>query len=184
MVHKIREDKMAMPGLLIEYLVSGAIAFAWLFPLLSAKLPKVDVGYLPVVFLLLYVLGMAIDFLAWVLTRPPKRWVRTRVWRKYRGDGTKDTQSGTARQAKIALYAPDLAKELAMRSSRDRIARGAVVNAILAAIFLLSWQVGMPLVVFSAVLWAGFEWLSYGYELCAEQLVDEKLQRECAKTNG
>jgi len=172
---------MALPGLLVEYLVSGAIAFAWLFPLLQSALPRIDAALLPVAFLLLYVLGMAVDYLAWALTRVPKRWIRAWVSRRYGGDGTSERQSGTLRQAKIALYAPDLAKELAMRSSRDRIARGSVVNAILATVFLLPWQFGVPLVAFAMLLWAGFERLSYGYELCAEQVVDEKLQRDAAK---
>ena len=63
---------MALPGLLIEYLVSGAVAFAWLFPMLQSKLTKIDTPFLPVAFLLLYVLGMAVDYLAWILTRIPK----------------------------------------------------------------------------------------------------------------
>lgn len=172
---------MALPGLLIEYLVSGAVAFAWLFPLLQGKVIKIDTPFLPVAFLLLYVLGMAVDYLAWALTRIPKHVIREWVYRKYRGNDLTQEQSGTLRQAKITLYAPDLAKELAMRSSRDRIARGSVVNSILATMFLLPLQVGLPLVVFASLLWVGFERLSYGFELCAEQIVDEKLQREAAK---
>jgi len=169
---------MVLPGLLIEYLVSGAIAFAWLFPILQSKLMRIDTPFLPVAFLLLYVLGMAVDYLAWILTRIPKHWIRAWVYRKYRSNGESLKQSGTLRQAKISMYAPDLAKELAMRSSRDRIARGSVVNSILATVFLLPLQIGIPLVVSAIFIWAGFERLSYGFELCAEQVVDEKLQRD------
>jgi hypothetical protein len=68
-----------------------------------------------------------------------------------------------------------------MRSSRDRIARGSIVNAILATIFLLPWSVGVPLTFLALVLWGGFERLSYTYELCAERVIDEKLQREAGK---
>ena len=175
---------MALPGLLIEYLVSGAIAFAWLFPLIRAPLTHIDAPYLPIVFLLLYVLGMAVDFIAWVATRPLKHRIRAWVYRKYVAENSKETQSGTLRQAKIAMYAPDLAKELAMRSSRDRIARGSIVSAICATVFLIPWQIGLPLVLFSVVLWSGFERISYGYELCAERAIDEKLQREAAKSGA
>jgi hypothetical protein len=139
---------------------------------------------LPVIFLLLYVLGMVVDFLAWAITRMPKRWLRARVYRKYRGSTATETQSGTLRQAWIALFAPDLAKELAMRSSRDRIARGAFVNAILATVFVLPWKFGVPLIAISAVLWYGFETLSYGYELCAETVIKEKLQLEAVKAGA
>ncbi|WP_137938962.1 hypothetical protein [Chitinivorax sp. B] len=172
---------MALPGLLIEYLVSGALAFAWLLPLLQHRLSVVEAPYLPVFLLLLYVLGMAIDFLAWWATRLPKHWIRAWVYRKYRGPGAIDNESGTLRAAKIGFYAPELAKELAMRSSRDRIARGAIINALLAAIFHLPWWAGVSAVAFTVTLWASFERLSYGYELCAEQIVDEQHQREQAK---
>lgn len=67
-----------------------------------------------------------------------------------------------------------------MRSSRDRIARGAIINALCAAVFILPWWAGASLVIFSFVLWAGFERISYGFELCAEQAVLEKLDRESA----
>ena len=174
---------MALPGLLIEYLVCGAIALAWLWPLLQASLPKIDPTLLPVALLLLYVLGMAVDFLAFFLTLLPKRWIRSRVARRYLGTALGNQKSGTLRQAKIALYAPELAKELATRSSRDRIARGSLLNAILATIFFLPWKFGVLLVLFSLVLWAGFEQLSYGYELCAEKVLDEKLEREALKSS-
>ena len=130
----------------------------------------------------LYVAGMIVDYLAWLLTRPLKPLVRRWAERKYKRWGS-EAQSGTLRQAKIALYAPDLAKELMMRSSRDRIARGLIINSILAGHFLLGWQrpETYALIAFSIVLWAGFEKLSYSYELSADQLVDEKLARESTR---
>jgi len=171
---------MALPGLLIEYLVSGAIALTWLLqlPALHDKLFGLPSAFLPVAFLLLYVVGMVVDFLAWNVTQYPKRWIRTLVYRRYRGSDAIDRESGTLRQARIALYAPDLAKELAMRSSRDRIARGCVVNSVLAGCFVLPWWVGVLVSTFAIVIWASFERLSYGYELCAEQLVTERLNRQ------
>lgn len=169
---------MATPGLLVEYLVSGAIAFAWLFPSLRSLLPAIDSALLPIAFLLLYVLGMAVDMLAWATTNLPKRWIRKRVYRRYRERDLSDSESGTLRQAKIALYAPELSRELAMRSSRDRIARGCVVNSVLATVFVLPWTAGCALIIFTIVLWAGFERLSFGFELCAERAIDSKLERE------
>jgi hypothetical protein len=175
---------MALPGLLIEYLVSGALAFAWLLPLLQNKIPKVDGSYLPVFLLLLYVLGMVVDFIAWWVTRLPKQWVRSWVYRRYRGIASPDSESGTKRAVKIGFYAPELAKELAMRSSRDRIARGAIINAFFSAVFILPWWAGAALVAFSIIVWASFERLSYGFELCAEQAVEEKLAHELSKSGA
>jgi hypothetical protein len=170
---------MALPGLLIEYFVSGALAFAWLLPLLQGNLPKIDSSYSPVFLILLYVVGMAVDFIAWWLTRLPKHWIRGWVYRKYRGAAAAiDSGSGTQRAVKIGFYAPDLAKELAMRSSRDRIARGAIINSFFAAVFILPWWIGSLLVIFSLIVWVSFERISYGFELCAEKTVDENLARD------
>jgi hypothetical protein len=172
---------VALPGLLIEYLVNGAIAFAWLFPLLHSRLPAIDPPLYPAAALLLYVLGMAVDFLAFFLTRRAKHWLRKRVARRLGITNYSRDRSGILRQAKIALYAPELAKELALRSSRDRIARGLLLNAIFATAFLLPLCVGVPVVVFAALLWLSFEAISFAYELYALQLVEERLNREAPK---
>ena len=169
---------MAFPGLLIEYFVAGAIVLIWVrqLPSVNGYLESVPAAYLPAAFLLLYVLGMAVDFCAWGITRYPKKWVRRPIYRKYRHTDATDTESGTLRQARIALHAPELAKELALRSSRDRIARGCIVNAIFATMFVLSLPVGLLLTVFAIAVWISFESLSYRYELCAESVVNEKLE--------
>ena len=71
-----------------------------------------------------------------------------------------------------------------MRSSRDRVARGALVNAVLATIFVLPLKFGIPVIAVVAVLWYGFESLSYGYELCAETAIKEKMQRSSTTTGA
>lgn len=174
---------MTAPGLLIEYLVSGTITLAWLYPLLAAQLETISTPLLPLFALALYFVGMVIDMLAWAITRPLKHRIRRSVYRKYFGTEATETQSGTLRHAKITLYAPELAKELATRSSRDRIARGSIVSAVLATIFGLPWYHlpwwgGLPIALLTTLLWGNFETLSYMYELCAERVVDEKLQYE------
>jgi hypothetical protein len=168
----------ALPGLLIEYLVSGVLAFLWVRRLLPPDwVDKLGPEDLPILLVLLYVAGMTVDFAAWLVTRLPKRRVRLRILRKHRGPNANPEASGTARSAKITLHAPDLAKELAMRSSRDRIARGAFINACCAA-FVLPWWIGLLAILGTFIMWAGFESLSYAFELCAEALVDENLARE------
>ena len=167
---------MNIPGLLIEYIVTGAISLVWLLqtPLgqniidLNAKFPVLALG--------LYVAGMAIDMIAFVLTRGPKRLLRRRIFTRYRPGTALDTESGTERQARIALYAPDLGKELSMRSSRDRIARGLVVNSLCAMVFIEPKWIGAVAAICSAIMWLSFEGLSYGYELCAAKVVEEKLR--------
>jgi hypothetical protein len=167
---------MALPGLLIEYLVNGSIALAWLYPLLATHFENVNVVLLPFVVVALYIVGMVIDVVAWAITRPAKHWIRQHVHRKYSESGDPKSVSGTLRQAKITLHAPELGRELAMRSSRDRIARGAIVNAVLAASLVLPWWLGLSLIIASIVMWGMFEKLSYMFELCAEKVVDEQIQ--------
>ena len=165
-----------LPGLLIEYLVNGAVALAWLYPLIASYLRDVTASLLPVIAVGLYVVGMVIDVLAWAITRPLKHNIRRRVHQKYSRSADPEAVSGTMRHAKIALYAPELARELATRSSRDRIARGLIVNAALATILVRPWWGGALLFVASVVMWVMFEKLSYTYELCAERIIDAKLQ--------
>jgi hypothetical protein len=166
---------MALPGLLIEYFVSGAMALLWL--MLTKWEPQISAlgAKLPILVLVLYVTGMAIDMIAFFVTRAPKRWLRKKVFRIYRPNEDADRGSGTERQARIALHAPELGKELAMRSSRDRIARGLIVNSLFALFLLDPWWVGAIAVVCSSAMWMSFERLSYGYELCADKVVEEKL---------
>jgi uncharacterized membrane protein len=166
---------MSIPGLLIEYLVNGA--FALLVVYHTEWAPRVlEAGKnLPVLALTLYVVGMAIDILAFVVTLPLKNWVRKGVFSKYRPDQGADQASGTERQARISLYAPELSKELAMRSSRDRIARGLIINSFLATLLLQPIWVGVVATFLAVAMWMSFERLSYMFELCAEKVVDDKL---------
>ena len=126
----------------------------------------------------LYFVGMVVDIVAWAMTRPIKRKVRKRLEKKYGFNLNHISTSSHARQAKFAVYAPELARESAMRGSRDRIARGAIVNSILATIFVLPVPFGIGLIGISFAMWIGFEQVSYGYELNAERIVDEKIEND------
>jgi hypothetical protein len=74
---------MAIPGLLVEYLISGALALVWLAPLLKrVELDVTQANVLPLLVLWLYVVGMVVDFLAFWLVKPIKPMVRRRALRK------------------------------------------------------------------------------------------------------
>jgi hypothetical protein len=71
-----------------------------------------------------------------------------------------------------------------MRSSRDRIARSAVVNAIVAVVLERVVSINPPTLPLSLwvtvilglmLIWAVFENLSYRFELRATQALDRKL---------
>lgn len=176
---------MALPGLLIEYLIVGSLALTWLYPFLErAGFAWISPSYLPLMVIGLYVIGMIIDFYAFLLLRPAKRRVRARVDQRYNIADPKVPGRTPARAAKFLLYAPEVAKEVAMRSSRDRIARGAIINAILATVLnhrVVPIWLGGFLIITSLAMWLLFEYLSYSYEVKAEQILDEKLKSDKAK---
>ena len=179
---------MALPGLLIEYLIVGSLALAWLYPVLKrAGLDTITLSNLPLIVLGLYVIGMMIDFYAFILLRPIKQWVRAKANKKYRPTKAPQFGGAAARAAKFSLHAPEIAKEVQMRSSRDRIARGAFINAVLATIFgreLLPLWIGLFLIVTTFVMWMVFEFLSYSYEINAEEALDEKINLDRRKAGA
>jgi len=178
---------MALPGLLIEYLINGALALLWLSPLLKyLGLPEIHSSYLPIFALGIYVVGMIVDFIAWFVTRPVKYKIRKRIEEKYGIEfKTSLGKSAHLRQAKFAIYAPEISKETAMRSSRDRIARGAIINTVLAIIInsitqniLPTMLLGIPILIISVIMWMSFEKTSYSYELIAMEAIAEKIDHE------
>jgi len=175
---------MTLPGLLIEYLITGGLALIWLYPLLKRfeLTAEINNSYLALYAIGLYFLGMTIDIIAWAATKPIKQIIRKRDREKY--GFTDDNPSGSShrRQAKFAIYAPEVAKESATRSSRDRIARGAIINSIMATIFVLPVFIGIVFIVISFVMWVAFERISYAYELSAEKEVDLKIENDRKKT--
>jgi hypothetical protein len=200
---------MAIPGLLIEYLISGALALLWLAPVLDLTYTRIESTHLALLALGLYVVGMAVDFVAFLCLSPFKASIRRAVSQeRTRAHGSpirywlaimKELVTGsfrrlpprvgggvTARQIKFALHAPEVAKEAAMRSSRDRIARGALVNAVIATFFLdvigqyygksITYWSWAAVIAFLLAMWAVFEGMSYSYDTRAEEAVDEKLR--------
>jgi hypothetical protein len=170
---------MTIPGLFVEYLINGGVALLWIYPLLKDYLlTDIPSSYLPLYAIGLYVVGMVIDIVAWVITRPIKGWIREYTVReriqKRHGYVPLSIYSSSTRQIKIALYAPEVAKENTMRSSRDRIARGAIINSIMATIFRLPFYVGLIVILLSLGMWMLFEGQSFSYEIIAEHLIDEK----------
>jgi hypothetical protein len=184
---------MAIPGLLIEYLISGMLTLIWLYPLVITYLSEdttrflAHSSYLPLFVACLYVIGMIIDYIAWLITKPFKNRIRRQLEKRYTLELRPSPGQSHIRKAKFAMYAPEIAKESAMRASRDRIARGIIVNSIIATIVYSSLPgaklhfalpIGVISIIMSSLIWGAFEKVSYGFELRAEQAIDEKIERE------
>ncbi len=184
---------MTIPGLFIEYLIVGALALIWIYPLLPEPwVSKLQPAHLPLLALGLYVVGMVIDFFAWILTSYIKSGLRAwaedghkfaprELGKILQGAGGRFRRGSImSRQIYLAIHAPEAAKEAAMRSSRDRIARGAIINSILFTIFALPSRkyIGALMILVFFIMWINFEVASYDYERRAEELVKKKLAPE------
>jgi len=117
-------------GLLVEYLVVGAMAGLWAVPLALGAIAShtgfqkdlasvIVASFVPA----LYLVGMMCDLIGQKVTHPFKQLIEAEVRRKY-GKGEVSSQQI---HAFAVAYEPALAKEIDTRSARDRIARGALV---------------------------------------------------------
>ena len=191
---------MALPGLLIEYLVVGSMALLWLLPIAIAG-PTVDISFGKAAALApaLYVLGMFVDFIAYiVLSRIPTRKYSLKSFARWLVRLKPDIKSidnnafkeGYGRSSRgiiwLTLNAPVLIKEVQARSSRDRIARGAFINIAISWALVWSGKLDsftpfqrledfhwLILIIFSLVGWMFFEANSYGFELRAGEMVPD-----------
>lgn len=161
----------ALPGLLVEYLISGLAALLWLYPFLPNIVKGNNAGL--VLLPLLYIVGMIVDFAAYWITLLPKISIREFA-NKRKGVATSSTSS---RKAYILLHSSDLWDEIEKRSSRDRIARGAMIN-ILPITFVHSELIGVfvggGIFVVFCLIWAWFEYQSYLFEISARQAIEDK----------
>lgn len=187
---------MALPGLLVEYLVVGSMALLWALPLAGLNLDgEIPVGSAAALAPAIYVLGMFIDFAAFILvskipTRDYSLKALVRWWVHEKPDievSDKNPFAGKFGRSSRGLiwlsqYSPDLAREVRERSSRDRVARGVMVNILL--IWLASKSVGesAPIIIpdtswililtFSLCVWLFLETHSYSFEIRAGELID------------
>jgi len=186
---------MNLPGLLIEYLVIGAMSVIWIFPLVSGSSVGIDsIGDLVVFVPLAYVIGLYIDFAGFlVFSKFPikslslKTLVRKYVHSKFEKlSETNIFLDGTGRNSNSTIWlhqnSKSLLEEIKARSSRDRIARGAVVNLILFVLIsryatmtgtVNDQMIWLNLGIFQSIAlvflgifaWAYFEKSSYSFEL-------------------
>lgn len=190
---------MALPGLLIEYLVVGSMALLWALPLTGVGITD-QMAFSKAAALApsIYVLGMFVDFIAFVVLSqlPTRRFSVKSLARCWLASRRPDIQvsdsnvfkEGPGRSSRGTIWlhqnAPDLVKEIRERSSRDRVARGAFIN------ILIMWAVSLTtpvllfdglgnvqwavLAVFAFFVWVFLEANSYGFELRAGEMLSKE----------
>lgn len=124
---------MVLPGFFLECLVTGSCALLWLFGLFrlyKISLPlEVEAAHLVVLAPGLHVIGMLIDFcFGQPLSALSKKLLRKRL-------PAKSASEVYTSLATIWLQSTDLGKQIEVRSSRDRVARGAVGNLVIGPSF-------------------------------------------------
>lgn len=174
---------MALPGLLIEYLINGSIALLWILQLVKpVELSKIDMGETLFLIPIAYVLGMFVDVLAWLLTRPLKNEIRRRA-----AQTVLESTDGQYTLSQLKLFwkekveieksYPDLNSELSSRSSRDRIARGTFLNLLPISYFyweqLSFW--GPLLTIGALLMWIRFEHYNRCFEIRAALSIREEV---------
>lgn len=182
---------MALPGLLIEYLVVGSMALLWALPLANIDISgQIPFGSAAALAPAIYVLGMFVDFIAFALLSqlPMREYSLKQLIRNIANSSFKkdpkflknnmfasDIRRNSTGLIRLGLNNPELLREVNERSSRDRIARGAFIN------ILLLWGVSLwsdtptilnfntfqwgGLALFSLMVWTFLEWHSYRFEL-------------------
>jgi len=155
----------SLPGLLVEYLINGVVAFLWIIELYPSIKTRFELDDALIFIPALYVVGMAVDLIAFTVGYIPKHMVRRRLDEKY---GASTLHGGTHRKVFIMHNSSELAEELEKRSSRDRIARGTFVNLFpLLYLYEVHPLPAVAALAFTLGAWLWFESQSYTFEVQA-----------------
>lgn len=184
----------------VEYLVTGSGAVIWMGIVLGVTLQSV-VNLQPAQVALLvpviYLAGMLADSVAALLLHYPGRRAKRHPlpWQN-RAVLVPDLQPRTAWAPFVVLHSAELGQELLFRTSRDRIARGALLNALLILVTMITFPVkrhdllpflpaasvtiaaGAGLVMVTALLWWAAESSTSQFLQTAVTLIEHKLARE------
>lgn len=124
---------MILPGFFLEYLVTGSCALLWIYGLFAIfglqDIFRINSALALLIAPAIYVVGLVVDAVSRTVLRKGRMRLEKRGWIK------KDSgEKGPLHYSEILLESSDLAKQIELRSSRDRIARGAVGNILAATI--------------------------------------------------
>lgn len=191
---------MQLTGLLIEYFTIGSIALIWIVPLLiyTNILGNDYKALIPLFIPSIYVLGMLSDYLGEALLHKRKE----KIKRKVRTEAQIGMEiSSQEMDTKILTYMPEVAKEISIRSTRDRISRGVLIHIPLiglGAIIRLEQKYSFSIkffvlsaiaIIFTSLLtlaiysmWRRYQDLSYKYEANAYNVLLEKLDKEAQQS--
>ena len=112
---------------------------------------------------------MLVDFAAFIVTFLPKHALRRWADRQYERSEMYRVGASSRRKIRLQLENSDLAAEHERRSSRDRIARGTIINlAMLLPTSVAPTSVVVTALLFCSLMWLRFEYASYTYGVEAQ----------------
>jgi len=179
---------MNLQGILIEYFITGSFSLIWLgylyarCPFLAnLHFPHSDVLLSIIVISVIYVAGMLVDFIGKEFTNQVEKWVH----RRFPSFKT-NRHEVNCTFADIVSFNPELGKQIEMRSSRDRIARGAIINTFIITISLavefrhepcrwvVTTLVGLGVTILFTLVWFRFQKLSNNYMRDCERAMNNR----------
>lgn len=191
---------MQFAAVLVEYLVTGSGAVIWMGIALGVSLHSVlnlQPAQVALLVPVVYLAGMLADAVAALLLHyPGKRAKRHPLPWQNRVVLVPDLQPRSAWSAFVLLHSPELGREFQFRASRDRIARGALLNALLLLVAMIVWPVnragllpflppppvtiaaGVALTVLTAVLWWAAESSTTAFLQTSVALIEHEQARE------
>jgi hypothetical protein len=171
---------MTVPGLLIEYLITGAIGIVWIGWLLNSSSPaphswtELTAAHVTLLLPVAYVIGTFIDFVGRVLTRA----IDEKQGRRGKHGSEKHFvevefcfDPPTIRKQAVRVVgkeemfirAPEAAKQYELRKTRDRVARGVFANFMMmtfAVSPIVAYRAPADLIFVIPVL-VSLSWFSY-----------------------
>ncbi|MGK7883410.1 MAG: hypothetical protein AB4057_02150 [Crocosphaera sp.] len=190
---------MNIPGLLIEYLITGSIALIWIIPFLNifgislvtyTSLLGNIISLVAIPFI--YIVGLSLDMITtWIIMKLEcKKKIKEKIDKEFEKHYPKEYKKIENREFSIEniwLYSSEIGKGYETRSSRDRIARGTVLNFIIAAFIIpicaypsiLSFTSLITFIIFLVLsglfylIWKECEARTYRYRLYILRLILE-----------
>ena len=180
-IGSVENSMNQLTGLLVEYLTIGSSTVLWITIAiiasgidLSATTPALAILIFPIV----YILGMVSDFVGHAATY----WHKQRLKRRVRSEHGFDNILSQNIYLEALVHYPEIAKDISIRSSRDRVARGFLVNLPFIGISTFFYVVNntnvdqfyaattimlatLTLTIVSYLMWVRFQKNSYRQEL-------------------
>ncbi len=175
---------MNLRGILIEYFITGGFALIWFFLIIEhtgiySEIKEIDNKVLIGIIAIptVYMIGIIVDHIGRVFTEK----IKFLLVKGLKNKKFEEVKNFTV--AEIYFKSPELGKQYEMRSSRDRIARGSIINTLIlttvflvilpqeSTYFLYTLYLGLLILSLFVFIWIRFQKLSIQFIEQCKQLI-------------